>query len=133
MKKKVSPNRRKELPIINQRLSGIENTLHEQLLEIKNTLHEIEGHVRETKNNREKIENILVELAEVKQHLAERNNRWPRKRRDKGEAEAATTPNGTKTSKNDGFLENLISSIDFAQIMKLLQSPMVQSMLKNIL
>jgi hypothetical protein len=133
MKKKVSPNRRKELPIINQRLSGIENTLHEQLLEIKNTLHEIEGHVRETKNNREKIENILVELAEVKQHLAERNNRWPRKRRDKGEAEAATPPNGTKTSKNDGFLENLISNIDFAQIMKLLQSPMVQSMLKNIL
>jgi hypothetical protein len=133
MKKKYSPNRRKELHIINQRLSGIENTLHEQLLEIKNTLHEIEGHVMETRDNREKIEKILVELAEVKQHLAQRNNRRPRKWRDKDEAEAATTPNGKKTSKKDGFLEDLIGNIDFAQIMKLLQSPMVQSMLKNIL
>ncbi|WP_047154174.1 hypothetical protein [Aneurinibacillus tyrosinisolvens] len=122
MKKKVSPNRRKELHIINQRLSGMENTLHE-----------IEDDVRETKNNGEKIENILVELAEVKQHLAERNNRRPRKRRDKSEAEAATTPNGTITSKNDGSLENLIGNLDFAQIMKLLQSPMVQSLLKNSL
>jgi hypothetical protein len=133
MKKKYSPNRRKELHIINQRLSGIENTLHEQLLEIKNTLHEIEGHVMETRDNREKIENILVELAEVKQHLAQRNNRRPRRRRDKDEVEAATTLNGKKTSKKDGFLEGLIGNVDFAQIMKLLQSPMVQSMLKNIL
>jgi hypothetical protein len=133
MKKKYSPNRRKELHTINQRLSGIENTLHEQLLEIKNTLHEIEGHVMETRDNGEKIENILVELAEVKQHLAQRNNRRPRKRRDKDEAEAATTPKSKNTSKKDGFLEDLIGNIDFAQIMKLLQSPMVQSMLKNIL
>jgi hypothetical protein len=122
MKKKYSPNRGKELHAINQRLSGIENTLHE-----------IEGHVVETKDNREKLENILVELADVKQHLAERNNRRPRKRRNKGEAEAATTPNGKKTSKKDGFLEDLLGNIDIAQIINLLQSPMVQSMLKNIL
>jgi chromosome segregation ATPase len=148
MKKKDSPNRRKELHVINQRLSGIKNTLRKiegNIIETKdnrekleNALYNIEAHIMETKDNREKLENILVELAEVKQYLAKRNNRQPRKRRDKGEAEVQTAPatapkrsQAADTEKSN--LENLLDNVDLAQIMNLLQNPMVQSMLKNIL
>lgn len=155
MKKNYSPNRRKELYTINQQLSGI-----------KDMLHKIEEHVTETGDNREKLENILGELAEIKQHVAKRKNRQPRKRRGKGETEVQTAPkrekvpdsdsmdslndllqnpairsflsekgsnisNRKKTSEKDGSLDDLLGNVDFAQVIKLLQSPMVQSMLKN--
>jgi chromosome segregation ATPase len=142
--KKDSSNRRKELHAINQRLSGIKNTLRKiegNIIETKdnrekleNTLYNIEAHIKETKDNKEKLENILVELAEVKQHLAKRNNRQPRRRRDKGEAEVQTAPKKNQaTDAEKSSLEALLGNMDFAQIVKLLQNPMVQSMLKNIL
>ncbi|MED0709345.1 hypothetical protein [Aneurinibacillus aneurinilyticus] len=140
MKKKYNVNRRKELQAINQQISGIKSTLHkieDSMTEIKDNrekvesiLHEIQGYVSEAKGNREKLENIMAELAEVKQHLAKKSNRQPRKRRNKGETEVQTE---VKTSKKDGFLGDLLGNMDFAQIMNLLQSPLVQSMLKNFL
>jgi hypothetical protein len=177
MKKKHNPNRGNELRTINQRL-----------LEIKNTLNEIQGHAMETKDTRGKLENILAELAEVKQHLAQRNKRQPRqqrtprytrKRRGKGEASIQTLPaeepkgettsdidskdslkdllqnpsvqsllaktgdktagiekrknKGKETSEKDESLGELLSNVDVEQVAKLLQNPMVQSMLKSIL
>ncbi|MED0677242.1 hypothetical protein ABEV55_15440 [Aneurinibacillus thermoaerophilus] len=146
--KKGSPNRRKELHVINQRLLGIKNTLRKiegNIIETKddrekleNTLYNIEAHIMETKDNREKLENILVELAEVKKYLAKRNNRQPRKRRDKSNAEVQTAPETAPKSSQTADIEksslgNLLDNVDLAQIIKLLQNPVVQSMLKNIL
>jgi chromosome segregation ATPase len=111
---------------------------------LENTLRNIEKHVMETKEHRKKLENILVELGEVKQHPAQRNSEQPRqqrtprfsrKRRNKGEANIQTTPaEGPKNGKETGdFLQGLLGNVDFAQITKLLQSPLLQSMLKSIL
>ncbi|WP_047155374.1 hypothetical protein [Aneurinibacillus tyrosinisolvens] len=99
----------------------------------------------ETKEHREKLENILVELGEVKQHLVQRNSEQPRrqraprlgrKRRTKGEAGIQTTPAEelkTGTGRKGGFLQGFLGNVDFAQITSLLQNPMLQLMLKSML
>jgi chromosome segregation ATPase len=155
VKKRSGPNRSKKTDALNRRLSEIENTLHKiesQVIEtkdsrekIENTLRKIEEHV--IKDSKEKIENILVELAEVKQHVAKTNKRQPRgqrtsrlarKRRHKDEADIQTTfeenlTPGEETDKKDNSLGGLVDSVDFEQIIKLLQNPVLQSMLKSIL
>jgi hypothetical protein len=150
--------------------------MNQQLSEIKNTLHKIENHVREEngnreklekilqeldvhfieiKNSKEKLEKILAELAEVKQHLTEKNRRQSRNRRNRGETDGVENPpvvdpkrkkapdissNGSlsdlipsSNGKKNGFLDNLLGNVDPSQILNILKNPMVQSMLKNII
>ncbi|WCK56330.1 hypothetical protein PP175_10665 [Aneurinibacillus sp. Ricciae_BoGa-3] len=165
IKTKYNQNRRRQKPDINQQLSGIKNTLHKiedhvreensNREKLEEFLHELQAHFIEIKNNREKLDKIQAELAEVKQHLTEKNRRLSRKRRNKGETDGVENPPAAdlkrkkapdisrkgslseiipdSNGKKNGFLDNLLGNVDPSQILNFLKNPMVQSMLKNII
>ncbi|WP_171253083.1 hypothetical protein, partial [Acinetobacter baumannii] len=109
-------------------------------------LSSLENHLVEIKDNKPDLEGVLAGIEEINQQLTAARQRPTRQRPQRptgrwharrNESQAPPSPPSNETAaadiENANPLGHLLGNIDFTQIMKLLQDPKIQSLLKGML